>query len=48
MNLADSLSKNGNTEQALYLYSKLAESIPSIKYAQEASYKKEELAKGNK
>ena len=48
MNLADSLSKNGNIEQALYLYSKLAESIPSIKYAQEASYKKEELAKGNK
>ena len=48
MDLADSLSKNGNTEQALYLYSKLAESIPSIKYAQEASYKKEELAKGNK
>lgn len=45
MNLADALSKNGNTEQAFYLYSKLAESIPSIKYAQEAVYKKEQLVK---
>ncbi|UTC77662.1 hypothetical protein E4O04_06475 [Treponema sp. OMZ 799] len=45
MNLADALSKNGNFEQASYLYSKLAESIPSIKYAQEALYKKEQLNK---
>ncbi|UTC63765.1 hypothetical protein E4O00_07400 [Treponema sp. OMZ 788] len=48
MNLADSLLKNGNNEQAFYLYSKLAESIPSIKYAQEALYKKEEITKNNK
>ncbi|UTC68417.1 MULTISPECIES: lipopolysaccharide assembly protein LapB [unclassified Treponema] len=45
MNLADCLAKNGNIEQASYLYSKLAESIPSIKYAQEAVYKKEQLNK---
>ena len=45
MNLADCLSNNGNTEQASYLYSKLAESIPSIKYAQEAIYKKEQMIK---
>lgn len=43
LNLADALAAEKYTEQAEYLYQKIVESVPSIKYAQEAAYKKESL-----
>ncbi|AGT44721.1 hypothetical protein [Treponema pedis] len=43
LNLADSLAVNNYKRQASDLYQKMAESIPSIKYAQEAAYKKAKL-----
>lgn len=44
LNLADALAAEKYTEQAAYLYQKIAESVPSIKYAQEAVYKKRTLS----
>ncbi len=43
LNLADTLAANKYEEQAADLYQKIAESLPSIKYAQEAVYKKAAL-----
>ncbi len=39
VNLADVLSASGNTVQAADMYRKIAESVPSLKYAQEAAHK---------
>lgn len=43
MNLADALVANKQIEQAKDLYYKITKSVPSIKYAQEAAYKKAKL-----
>lgn len=43
INLADILVLTGNKNQAVDLYYKMAESVPSIKYAQEAAYKMTKL-----
>lgn len=45
MNLADVLAASRNTKQALDLYQKISASVPALKYAQEASFKKRNLEK---
>lgn len=45
LNLADVLSLNNYKEQALNLYKIIAQSVPSIKYAKIAAYKRQELEK---